>query len=201
MQKSMLDLLTAYSAKPVMRAGLDRRDFLRFASAAGLGVTAMTLGGRQALARQDAPPMATPQIGVQADGSTIWKVVVGGMELDAPIEYHAFFPGELTINAGDSIWFSEAMPMFPHRLVSRTGRRAAPLFIPDPEVDPATPVAGPPQASLQSGPDQRHGVLVGRRVGAGEYFGGCLCRSDQAVGLHLPDCRAHMSTSAFRMPG
>ena len=109
-----------------------------------MGVAALSLGGRTAFARQDAPPAATPQIGAQADGSTLWKVVIGGMEMDAPIEYHGFFPGELTINAGDSVWFSEAMPMF-HTVTFPGAEEIPPIFVPDPEVDASTPVAGPPK--------------------------------------------------------
>ena len=35
----------------------------------------------------EAVPMATPVIGAQADGSTLWKVVVGGMDMENAIEY------------------------------------------------------------------------------------------------------------------
>ena len=87
--------------------------------------------------------MATPALGAQADGSTLWKVAIGGMDMENEIEYHAFFPGEITINAGDSIWFSYDMPMF-HTVTFPGPEELPSIFIPDPEAEaPATPSAAP----------------------------------------------------------
>jgi plastocyanin len=96
------------------------------------------------MALQDATPAAMPVVGPQADGSTLWKVALGGMVAESPIEFHTFFPGEITINAGDSIWFAEDFPMF-HTVTFPGPEPVPPLFIPDPEVDASTPVAGPPK--------------------------------------------------------
>jgi plastocyanin len=95
-------------------AQLNRREVLRLIGGFGLATAGMVALGRRASAHQEgaATPAATPQVGPQADGTTLWKVVVGGMDMENMIEYHGFFPGEITINAGDSIWFAEQMPMF-----------------------------------------------------------------------------------------
>ena len=124
---------------------MSRRDVIRSMGALGLATAGIAaLGGRRAFARQDAPatPAATPVVGPQADGSTLWRVKVGDMKMDAPIELHAFFPGEITIAVGDSIWFDFGqMPMF-HTVSFPAGGEAPGLLIPDPEV--ATPEAGAP---------------------------------------------------------
>ena len=49
--------------------------------------------------------MATPVLGPQADGTNLWKVQVGGMDMEAGIDMHAFFPAEITVNAGDSVFW------------------------------------------------------------------------------------------------
>ncbi|MGE3798559.1 MAG: plastocyanin/azurin family copper-binding protein [Thermomicrobiales bacterium] len=90
-------------------------------------------------ATPEAMPMASPMPGPQADGSMLWKVMVGGMDMENAIEYHGFFPGEITINAGDSIWFAYDMPMF-HTVTFPGPGDVPPIFIPDPEATaPATP--------------------------------------------------------------
>src|SRR4051794_38342245 len=43
--------------------------------------------------------------GVRPDGTRLWRVQVGGMDMEAGVDFQGFFPGEITINAGDSIWF------------------------------------------------------------------------------------------------
>jgi plastocyanin len=63
------------------------------------------------------------------------------MDMQNMIEYHGFFPGEITINAGDSIWFAEEMPMFHTVTFVPAGAEVPGIFIPDPEVDPSTPTA------------------------------------------------------------
>ena len=89
----------------------------------------------------EAMPMATPVIGAQNDGSTLWQVRIGGMDMENAIEYHGFFPGEITINAGDSIWFSFDMPMF-HTVTFPGDGEVPPILMPDPEE--ATPTADAP---------------------------------------------------------
>jgi plastocyanin len=113
----------------------------------GLGIAALGVAalGRRAGAQEGSPvPAATPVIGPQADGTTLWKVVVGGMDPENMIEYHGFFPGELTINAGDSVWFAEEMPMF-HTVTFPNTANPVPLLIPDPEVAATPDPAAPPK--------------------------------------------------------
>src|SRR5215218_7637788 len=65
-------------------------------------------GWNAALLRQDAgtpAPASTPQLGEQPDGTRIWKVRVAGMDMENLIDLQAFFPSEITINAGDAIYF------------------------------------------------------------------------------------------------
>ncbi len=129
-----------------LTAALDRRRLLQLLGGAGLGLAGVTaLGGvNTGLAHQDHEGGATPVPGVLEDGSTLWKVQIGGMDMDTAVEYHGFFPGEITINAGDSIWFVYDMPMFHTVTFPGTGD-IPPIFIPDPEVDPAATPAGPPK--------------------------------------------------------
>jgi len=87
------------------------------------------------------PPIATPVLGERADGSVVWHVVVGGMDLENGIDLQGFFPGEITINAGDAIWFDFHMPGF-HTVSFASGGAVPPLLIPDP--DAGTPAADAP---------------------------------------------------------
>lgn len=123
---------------------LDRRSLLRAGGA--LGLTGLALGLmprsiRTAGAHQDAtpPPAATPALGPQADGTNLWHVQVGGMDMENSLDFQGFFPGEITINAGDKIWFDSPMPGL-HNAWFGYGAEAPPLFIPDPEE--TSPAAG-----------------------------------------------------------
>lgn len=129
---------------------VDRRTLLKRGGA--IGLTGLALGimpraRRQASAHQDGtvPAGATPALGQQADGSTIWKVQVGGMDMENQLDLQAFFPGEITINAGDQIWFAEGMAGF-HTVWFGYGAEVPAMFIPDAEA--ATPEAGPPSMVL-----------------------------------------------------
>lgn len=125
-------------------AKMNRREVVRLMGGVGLATAGLIALGRGVRA-QDATPAATPQVGPQADGTNLWKVVVGGMDMANMIEYHGFFPGEITINAGDSIWFAHDMPMF--HTVTFAGPEEFPgILIPDPEAVPAAtpdPAAAP----------------------------------------------------------
>lgn len=137
----------------VQTGQMSRREMLRGLGAFGLGAAGFAaLGRRGAFARQDAlaSPAATPAVGPQADGSTLWRVKVGDMRMDAPIELHGFFPGEITVAVGDSIWFDMGqMPMF-HTVSFLSGGEMPALLIPDPEASApdATAAAGPPKLIL-----------------------------------------------------
>src|SRR5215218_491435 len=129
---------------------VNRRDIVRVMGGLGLATAGMVVLGKRAAAYQEAPasPVATPQLGPQTDGTNLWKVVVGGMDPENGIEYHAFFPGEITINAGDSIWFAEEMPMF-HTVTFPGPEQLPPIIIPDPEAGASgTPAAGPPKVII-----------------------------------------------------
>lgn len=126
---------------------MSRRQAVRLLGAFGIGVAGLTaLGRRGAFAQEGTPPaVATPQVGKQPDGSTLWRVKVGDMMMAEQIELHTFFPSEITINAGDSIWFDMSMPGF-HTVTFPMGEEAPSILVPDPEA--ATPTAGPPKLIL-----------------------------------------------------
>jgi hypothetical protein len=66
-----------------------------------------------ALLRQDAgtpTAAATPTLGEQPDGTHIWKVKVAGLDEENLIDTQSFFPQEITINAGDAIYFEFPTP-------------------------------------------------------------------------------------------
>ncbi|MEZ4505766.1 MAG: plastocyanin/azurin family copper-binding protein [Thermomicrobiales bacterium] len=137
---------------PVART-IDRRSLLKTGGALGLTglVMAMLPGGRQFASahsnHQDAA--ASPVPGPQADGTNLWKVVVGGMDMENKLDFQGFFPGEIVINAGDQIWFQSAMPGL-HNAWFGYGAEPPALFIPDPEL--ASPAAGE-MPSLVLNPD------------------------------------------------
>src|SRR3712207_4356552 len=121
-----------------------------------------------ALLRQDAgTPVAaaTPTLGEQPDGTHLWKVRVAGLDEENLIDTQAFFPKEITINAGDAIYFEFPNPPGFHTVTFLSGEDVPPLFIPDEEGAPAaSPVAGPPtlvlnpQVAFPSGQDTYDGT-------------------------------------------
>ena len=124
---------------------IDRRSLLKAGGA--LGLTGLAFGllprsVRTASAHQDAgspPAAASPAIGPQADGTNLWRVQVGGMDMENKLDFQGFFPGEITINAGDKIWFDSPMPGL-HNAWFGYGAEPPALMIPDPEL--ASPAAG-----------------------------------------------------------
>jgi plastocyanin len=141
-QHGMADILVK------LRNGqISRRQALQMMGAAGIAVVAGSAMASRALA-QDAStpmamPMATPMVGPQADGSNLWQVNVGGMDMKAGIDVHAFLPSFLTVNAGDSIWFNFApmgVPAF-HTVTFLSGAPVPALFVPD--IVDGTPVPSP----------------------------------------------------------
>jgi plastocyanin len=174
---------------------MPRRDALRLFGALGLtvtGVGAIGLGAigtrasaasstigvarhgghggwSAALLRQDVgtpAPASTPQLGEQADGTHVWKVRVAGMEMENLIDLQAFFPKEITINAGDAIYFEFPTPPGFHTVTFLSGQDVPPLIIPDEAAGaaPASPPAGPPtlvinpEAAFPSGGDTYDGT-------------------------------------------
>jgi plastocyanin len=125
-----------------LRSGrLSRREMLRLVGGAGLATAGLLALGRRGASGQEGtpPPMVMPQVGPQADGSTLWHVKVGDMKMEQKSEIHAFLPGDITVAVGDSIWFDMMMPGF-HTVTFTAGGEVPPIFIPDPEA--GTPVAG-----------------------------------------------------------
>ncbi len=135
---------------------VSRRRALQLAGGLGLAVTggavcaasssatggAGTDHGHALLQAATPPAVATPEPGAREDGTHLWHVKVGGMHMEHLIDVQAFLPGEITINAGDAIWFEFGhMPGF-HTVTFTSGQEAPPLFLPD--ADAATPADGPP---------------------------------------------------------
>jgi plastocyanin len=122
------------------------------ASAVGSTIGVARHGGHggwsAALLRQDAgtpAPVSTPQLGEQPDGTHVWKVRVAGMDMENLIDLQAFFPSEITINAGDAIYYEFPTPPGFHTVTFLSGQEVPPLIIPDEEgAAPASPPAGPP---------------------------------------------------------
>ena len=90
-------------------------------------------------AQEGGAAMATPQLGERPDGTRLWKVTAGGGLMEEMIEALAFFPGEITINAGDAIYFE--LPGF-HNVHFLSGQEAPPLIVPGEMA--GTPAGGPP---------------------------------------------------------
>src|ERR671913_1742351 len=158
---------------------IPRREALRFLGALGLttaGIGAIGLGAVSikstsagsvasggvdaghgslyaALLRQDAGTPAavdSPTLGEQPDGTHLWKVQVAGMEMENLIDLQSFFPKEITINAGDAIFFEFPTPPGFHTVTFLSGDDVPPVFIPDEAAgdSPASPPAGPPTLVL-----------------------------------------------------
>jgi plastocyanin len=83
--------------------------------------------------------MATPALGLQPDGSRVWRVQVGGGSEADLIEYNGFFPKQLTVNAGDTVFFDFKALHNPHTVTFLSGQEAPPLVVP---ADEGTPTAG-----------------------------------------------------------
>lgn len=129
-------------AHSVFAAHISRRKLMGIVAAAGVtSGMAPLLGNR--VAAQGGTPAATPVPGPRADGTNLWKVQVGGMDAENGLDLQAFFPTEITVNAGDAIWFEFApmgMPGF-HTVTFTSGDPVPPLFVPD--IVEGTPVASP----------------------------------------------------------
>lgn len=143
------DVMTRYQT-----GRLTRRQALRLLGALGLtALGAAKVAGSAGAAMSRLQPAGTPvapPLGPRADGTNLWKVLVGGMDMANDIHLHGFFPGEVTINAGDAIWFDMAMPGF-HTVTFTSGAAAPSIIVPD-VVDgvPVTVEGGLPKLILNS---------------------------------------------------
>lgn len=173
-QRPRIDLGTALAR---YRAGrLTRREALSLLGALGVGITGAGLTGWNAGAKpmrapqqeflighgmHEGAPAATPQLGQRPDGTQLWRVKVGEFDPEQQIDAQAFFPTEITVNAGDAIFFDFGAGGF-HTVTFANGAELPPLFVPDGATE-ATP-AGEPRLVLN--PDVAFPV-GGNRVGAG----------------------------------
>jgi plastocyanin len=174
-----------------MAGRIDRRRALKLLGALGLTTATAASLGKSAAAHQEAA--ATPEVGPRADGTNVWKVQVGGMDMENGIDVHSFFPNEITINAGDTIYYQFAPMGMPgaHTVTFTSGEEMPPLFMPD--IVDGTPVAspeGPPRLMLNPAlllPD-----------GRAEYDGTGMVNSGVDF-LRTPDQPAY--TLTFTTPG
>jgi plastocyanin len=164
---SEMRLKALRTAMAQYRSGkISRRQFAGLLGALGISAASLPLlrGGKSAataapggghaghgfaLAQEEGtpPPVATPVLGVQPDGTRVWKVAVGGFAPEQLAEISAFLPQTITINAGDTIYFEN---MGFHTITFLSGAETPKLFIPSP--DPAMPPAATPPASGASAP-------------------------------------------------
>jgi len=86
---------------------------------------------------------AAPQLGERPDGTRLWRVRVAGMDRETMIDTQAFFPEQITINAGDAIYFEFPTPPGFHTATFLSGQAVPPLIIPD-EATPPSSAGGPP---------------------------------------------------------
>jgi len=137
----------ALNAALITREGkrFTRRQALELLGGLGLAAAAFPAISQPAVAQADdhATPHASPVAGPRDDGTNLWKVQVGGMEMENLIDLQTYFPDKITINAGDAIHFAFApmgMPGF-HTVTFTSGEAIPPLQIPD--IVDGTPVAAP----------------------------------------------------------
>jgi plastocyanin len=148
---NIASIATTRSTSPgLMQALLHRRKTIQLLGALGLSSVALPVAARTAMANsthQEAAE-ASPVPGPRDDGTMLWKVTVGGMDMDNAIDFHAFFPKQITINAGDGILFAFApmgRPQF-HTVTFTSGEALPPLFVPNlVEGTPVMTDAGAPQ--------------------------------------------------------
>ncbi|MEO7222433.1 MAG: hypothetical protein ABIY37_08170 [Devosia sp.] len=125
---------------------ISRRNALQLALSAGL----LGIAGRSLIATPVAA-QEVPTVGPQPDGTTLWKVQVGAMDMQYGIDFQAFFPDDISIHVGDKIWFQFApmgMPAF-HTVTFTSGEKLPDIFAPD-IVDgkPVPSPEGPPRLMI-----------------------------------------------------
>jgi plastocyanin len=155
---------------------MSRRDALAAAASLGIvGAGALLAGrsmigndSRNAVAQEPmnmhaghamASPVPAPELGQQPNGSYRWRVAVGGFSAEEGIDTQSYFPGEITINAGDSIFFDFGPGGF-HTVTFLSEEEPPALLIPD---EGGSPAAGQPRMLLNpdvafpTGGDTYHG--------------------------------------------
>jgi plastocyanin len=116
----------------------------------------------------EAATPTAPTLGERPDGTRLWRVRVAGMDEENAIDLQSFFPRELTINAGDAVWFEFPTPPGFHTVTFLSGGEEPPLIVPDETAAaaPATPGADAapprliinPEAAFASGGDRYDGT-------------------------------------------
>lgn len=183
--QSAIDIVTRY-----LQGSITRRQALRLLAAVGASGAALARAHTITLAQDTS---ASPVAGPQEDGSNLWKVEVGGMDMENGIDLHAFFPEQLTVNAGDTVFWEfvpMGMPGF-HTVTFTSGEEIPPLFVPD--IVDGTPVAspeGPPRIQINP--------MLAFGDGRTEYDGTGPVNSGLDV-LREPDQPPYMLT--FTQPG
>jgi plastocyanin len=172
---------------------IDRRTLARMVGSLGLAGAAVAagIGSSTTEARQDAtpaaagepPPVATPVLGEQADGTRVWRVQAGAFDMVEMVEAMGFFPQEITINAGDTIFFD--VPAF-HTVTFLSGEERPWLIVLE-EPTAGTPAAGEPRAVINP--------MAGFPVGGNTYDGTGYVNSG------TPDPSAPPFTLTFTAPG
>jgi plastocyanin len=136
--------IPAEAVRRLQSEALSRRTALLLLGAAGLTTTG--IGTARLVAGQEATPeagaMATPALGERPDGSRVWRVQVAGNNEAEILEFMTFFPRELTINAGDTVFFDFQGHHAPHTVTFLSGEEAPKLIVP--AGDSGTPAAGAP---------------------------------------------------------
>ncbi|MDP9359803.1 MAG: plastocyanin/azurin family copper-binding protein, partial [Chloroflexota bacterium] len=134
------------------------------------------------------PPAATPPLGERPDGTYTWRVQVGAFGEADLIEAMAFLPEEITVNAGDSVFFD--IHGF-HTVTFPSGQEPPPLLVPESALGGAgggaTPAAGAGR------------IVVNPE--AGFPAGGNTYDGTGYVNSGLPDPSAPPFTLTFAQPG
>ncbi len=181
------EALARYQAGQISRRRLTRLlgalGLTGAAIAAGIGRTTAAARQEATPAAEEPPPVATPVLGEQADGTRVWRVQVGAFDEAEMVEAMGFFPQEITINAGDSVFFDFRS----FHTVSFLAGGEAPLLIVIEEPGPGTPAAGEPRAVINP--------TAGFPVGGNTYDGTSYVNSG------TPDPSAPPFTVTFTAAG
>ena len=124
-----------HATSPSLHRGVDmeilnRRDAMRLLAALGVAGASLPLARHAAALEATPEAMATPALGPRPDGTRVWRVQVsGGSEPDL-LEYMTFFPREIIINAGDTLFFDFKSLFSPHTVTFLSGQAAPPLLVP-----------------------------------------------------------------------
>lgn len=81
-----------------------------------------------------------------ADGSTQWNDVIGGETAEAAIDQ--FFPANITVNAGDTVTWTNPLADVPHTVTFTSGAALPPLVTPAPQPSGPPFIAFTPQLFL-----------------------------------------------------